>query len=392
MKWFRRHLAAKLLLLIFSIAVVPYIAVLVYNHFSEERLYTEHFLKEHREQMARAAGNVEALFAQLYRELAFLAGSVVMDDILVNDLDGRIVSLLERYKAIYDIRINLLAIDMGGRVVASTRPPHTGEPYEYYRAFEAGVGRASPVMAGENLLLLEMPVHAGIGRERVIGYVVMEYRLNNLERFNLQTRQVSTVLFDQNASRILGPEAPQFPVTGKTGIRQSKEAIWLYETLAPKLPGWYIGYRIDRTAPLTGIPGLNRFLVLMLLFGVAAIAAAAFWFSRRIVAPLGVLQRRASEMVRTQRGVGRRDRPARRLVQYASRRYQDGLRGAAAGEHLPTQAPDADDRALQPAHADGGGERVPQNGTGAAQNDRPGIQRAIQPARRRADDAVAVRV
>ena len=301
MRWFRRYLAAKLLLLTFLIGVVPYVAVLIYSHASEERLYTEHFLKEHREQMDKVAGNVEAHFAQLYRELAFLAGSVVMDDILVDDLDGRIASLLERYKAIYDIDINLLAIGLDGRVIASTRPPHTGEPYEYYRAFEAGVGRAYPVAARDDLLLLEMPVQAGLGQERVIGYVVMEYPLATLQRFNLQTRLVSTVLFDPARARYFGPEAPPFSIAGSSGIHESEDAIWLYETLAVRLPGWYVGYRIDRHEQRSAMQDLNRFLGLLLLFGVAAIAAAAYWFSRRIVAPLGVLQTRASEMVRTQR-------------------------------------------------------------------------------------------
>ena len=301
MKWIRRHLAVKLLMLTFLIAVVPFVGVLVYSHVSEQRLYTEYFLKEHHEQMAHAAANIESHLTQIYRELGFLAGSVVMDDILVNDLDGRIVSLLERYKAIYDVPIELLALDMNGMVVASTRQPHTGEPYEHYRAFEAGVGRSHPVMAGGDLLLFEKPVHLGMGRDRVIGYVLMEYPLDNLGRFNLQSRQVTTVLFDPVRSRHVGIAMPSFPVSDRTGIHQSVDAIWFYVSLAPKMPDWYLGYRIDRTEQLSMKRELNRFLALMLLFGVAMIAAAAYWFSRRIVAPLGLLQQRASEMVSFQR-------------------------------------------------------------------------------------------
>ncbi|MEJ2499873.1 MAG: ATP-binding protein [Campylobacterales bacterium] len=300
LQWHRRHLGAKLLLLIFLIAVVPYAAILVYSHLSEERLYTEHFLKEQQDQMRQVSRNVQTHFAQLYRELAFLSGSAVMEDILVDDPGGRIASLLERYKAVYDIDIELLAIGVSGRVIASTGASQKGGPYRHYRAFEAGVGHPNPVAAGDTLLL-QMPVYSGMGKERIVGYLLMEYRLDNMRRFNFKSRLAETVLFSPESSRYIGTLMPPFPAAEPKGIYETEDAIWLYGSLAEPLPGWYVGYRIDRAEQRMEMQDLNRFLVLMLLFGVGAIAVAAYWFSRRIVAPIGALQRRASEMVRTGR-------------------------------------------------------------------------------------------
>jgi len=299
--WVRRHLAVKLLLLTFLIAVVPYVAVLVYSHFSEERTYTEHFFKEHQEQMEEVSGNVESHFAQLYRELAFLSGSVVVDDMIVNDFDGKIASLLQRYKAVYDVNINLLAIAVSGRIIASTRATQIGGPYEHLRAFESGVGSPSPVTAGDNLLLLEAPIYTGLGRNRIAGYIVMEYPLGDLQRFNLRSRLVTTVMFSPSDGRHIGATVPPFDVHEQKGVYESDDAVWLYRPLAEQMPGWDLAYRIDRTEQLSAMRGLTHFLWMMLFFGIVAIAAAAYWFSSRIVAPLGVLQHRASEMVRTRR-------------------------------------------------------------------------------------------
>lgn len=301
MKWFKRHLAARLLMLIFLVAVVPYAAILVYSHLSEERLYTEHFLKEHREQMQQVSRNVRTHFAQLYRELGFLAGSVVMDDLLINDLDSRIASLLERYKAVYDLDVELLALSVNGRVIASTRLPQAGTPYEHYAAFESGVGRPAPVMTDDGIMLLQTPVYNGLGKERIIGYLVMEYRVGNLERFNVQSRESASVLFDAEHTMSVGSIPAPFGSTAKGGMYQSEEEIWLVGKLADVLPEWYVGYRIDRTEQHLAMRDLNWFLAAMLLFGVGAIAAVSYWFSRRIVAPLGVLQKQASEMVHTGR-------------------------------------------------------------------------------------------
>jgi len=296
--WFRRRLAPKLLLLIFLIAVVPYAAVLYYTYSSEERLYTEHFYKEHGERMRQVAASVKAHIEQLRRELTFLAGSVVMDDLLIDDLDRRVASLLERYKAIYDLDIELLALGTDGRVIASTDNTRTGSAYGRRAAFETARERPFPTAVDGKLVVVEVPVLAALEAKQTIGYLVMEYRLANLGRFNL-TGGAATVLFDPGNGSSIGMSPPAGGVTGAEGMRESKRTVWFYRTLSPQLPGWYLGYRVDRAQQRHFIEGLNRVLVLLLIFGMGVIAFAAFWFSRRIVAPLGVLQRQASEMVRT---------------------------------------------------------------------------------------------
>ncbi|WP_416768620.1 ATP-binding protein [Sulfurimonas sp. ST-25] len=297
--WIRRHMAAKLLLLIFLIGVVPYAAILAYTLVSEEKLYTEHFYDEHQGRMAQVVSDVEDHIEQLYRELHFLAGSVVMDDLLINDLDRRVASLLERYKGVYDLDITLLALGLNGRVVAATDVALTGKPYARYRAFERAVGQSAPVQADDGLLLLEVPVHAALGAERVIGYLVMEYKTANLQRFNLEGAPASSFFVNTETGSTIGGTLPPFRVEGLKGVVEKKRTLWLYRSLAPQLAGWYVVYHLDRALQRSLIGDLNRLLSLMLIFGVGVIAAAAFWFSRRIVAPLGALQRQASDMVRT---------------------------------------------------------------------------------------------
>lgn len=301
MRWFHTHLAAKLLLIMFMIAVVPFAGLLFYNHLSEERQYTTRLLNERHDQMNAIAETVRRHFMQLNRELHFLAGSVVMEDLLINDLDQRVALLLDRYRSIYDLHVDLIALDNEGRVVASTRTTGIGKLYRYCQVVDVASGSAMTVMTVPKIFLLQVPVYSGVLPERRIGRLVMEYRIKNLERFNQSTPDTATVLFTRD-----GTQVGTLPVHGRMAVAGegtyfTDDAIWMIRGFEPWLPGWYLGYRYDKKAQLSAIEKLNRFAVGMLLFGMIVIAVAAYWFSKRIVAPLEVLQNRASEMVRTRR-------------------------------------------------------------------------------------------
>ena len=298
-KWLRQHLAAKLLLLMFFIAVIPYAGILIYNYTNEIRSYQKYLLKEQSEQLSRMTDDVQNHFAQLYRELAFLAGSVVMEDVSESDPEGRIASLLARYQNVFAIDISLLCINLSGKVIASTRSGEVGQPYSLYPAFERGVGRASPTLAAENLLMLEQPIYADTNNARIIGYVIMEYGMGNLNRFNLQRRLAKTSLFLPESQIGVGPLWPPFALEARTGMVGKDDAIWLFSEIEPPFTGWYVLYRIDRAEQAARSKEMDYFLMLMLFVGIVAIASAAFWFSRRITAPLHTLQEKASEMVRT---------------------------------------------------------------------------------------------
>jgi len=154
MRWFHTHLAAKLLLIIFMIAVVPFAGLLFYNHLSEERQYTTRLLNERHDQMNAIAETVRRHFMQLNRELHFLAGSVVMEDLLINDLDQRVALLLDRYRSIYDLHVDLIALDNEGRVVASTRTTGIGKLYRYCQVVDVASGSAMTVMTVPKIFLL----------------------------------------------------------------------------------------------------------------------------------------------------------------------------------------------------------------------------------------------
>lgn len=297
MKWFREHLAAKLLFIIFMIGIVPYAGLLFYTHLSEERQYNAHLLSEHREQMLGTAERIREHFTQLYRELHFLAGSVVMEDLLINDLDQRVALLLDRYRSVYEEQVELIALDSDDKVLASTRVGDVGKPYRYRHVRD----EKSTIVTESSIFLLQVPVFSAVMGEKPIGRLVMEYRIENLARFNLAAPEGGTVIFGHGGMVIGTLPLPDVVTDAGTGTFVNDDAIWMVLPFEPWLPGWNLGYRLDREAQFSALEKLNRFAVLMLLFGIAAIAAAAYWFSKRIVAPLGLLQARASEMASNRR-------------------------------------------------------------------------------------------
>lgn len=300
-QWVRAHLTAKLLILIFIIAVVPYAAVLWYSYISEQKLHTEKLLLEHREQMQKSVTAINTHFEQLYREIVFLAESEVMEAILERDKARRIERLLSRYEKIYDVRVKLLIIGSDETVVASTDPAERGLPYVYFPQFKSGLGDQYPRTVSEKVMLLDTPIHSAEMPERTIGYLIMEYQLSNLERFTFSDPEAATALLNKTSMKVMGSTHVPFGVNAqREQTQKNRDAIWMSATLAPMLPHWRLLYKIKQPEQDVAVQEFERLMFWMLLLGIFLIALAAYWVSHSVVRPLVLLQRRAAEMVGSQ--------------------------------------------------------------------------------------------
>lgn len=295
-RW-RERLGLKLLTVLFIVGFLPFGLILYYSErYGEQRLSAE-AMQSQRAQMQTLAENINDELRRLERQLAFLSGVAVMEDLLVGDLDRRVTALLQRYKSAFGQEITLLAVDPRDTIIAGTAPQRLDRPYGHRDALRRSVELGHPVMIDDGRFLLGTTVHAGFERGEVIGYLLAEYDMANLARFTFESESVRAALLNAETNRSIG-RLPQIParLSGAEGMRSDRRQIVLYEAL-PELPGgWYLLYTLDRANAFAFLEDLNRYLVWLLGLGLVVIALVSYWISQRIVAPLRLLERSATEM------------------------------------------------------------------------------------------------
>ncbi len=296
MKWFRRHIRLKLLGIFFLTGFVPFLVILIYSEAYGEKRMRESVVQVQRAQMAQIRSNIRMHLSQLQRDLGFLAEVGVMDDLLIGDLDRRVDLLLHSYIGHLDLNVSMLAIGNDETVAAATSDIPVGSVYPDMPLLKSAIGGARQFALTGNRLLLYAPVHASYSMERVIGYLVMEYRLSNLSKFMVSDQSIRSALVCGTDGRQIGSRVERIGLAGRSGIRKSGRELVLYETLDDILPGWYLVYQLDKTDAFSFLSQLQRYLVMILLGGLVVIALFSYWISRRIVAPLVALEKSAGHM------------------------------------------------------------------------------------------------
>ncbi len=301
MKWLRRRLGAKLLAVLFLIGFVPFLSILVYSEYYGEKKMSAGIMTIQRAQMEQIHRNLRLHLNLLGQNLDFLAAVPIMDDLLIGDLDQRILLALKRYRRYFGENTVLSVIGKEEKVVASTDLERIGKPCRRFGRIRSAMQKGTALAQTKKQLLLYAPIHASFRPERTIGFLVLEYPLSVLSRFDLDETGVVSALVRKSDGYAVGPFRMNPEALRESGgmVKNADELI-LYTNLGDTLPGWYLVYRIDKQTVFGFITELNRYLILMLLGGVAVIALLSYWISRRIVAPLVELEAAASEMTRYQ--------------------------------------------------------------------------------------------
>ncbi len=298
LSWLRRRLAYKLLVLMLLVGAVPYLSLLFYSEAYGEKELARSVTALQQAQMQRIHTELRSHVSMLEKELSFLADVGVMDDIVVHDLDQRIEQLLHSYKNHVDYAMDLVVLGNEETVVSSTGKDTIGQPYRYAQAFRSAIGTARPIVVDGKLLLFT-PVVALFDRRRTLGYLVMEYAVDNFASFNLSDEKIASALIDPETGIGVGFSKLGISVkrlSESDGSFSTGRYLVLYHRIDDVLPGWYLVFRIDKQAAFSFLSRLRNYLWFGLVGGLLLIAAVSLWLSRRVSAPLSALERSVVSM------------------------------------------------------------------------------------------------
>lgn len=181
----------------------------------------------------------------LEKELEFLAILEVMDDVLVNDIDKRIGTFLEKRAEDFGEGIVLLA-KKEGHIVASS--------HQHYQE--------------ENMLHFSKPLFASFNQKKVLGSLLLLYPYENF-------MQLKT----DNLYKKLWLTPPSHSIKFKAPIL--KESIVVSRPLSDRLEGWSISLAHEKEDALMNIYQIERILLWGFLFSLSLLILVVWTLSKK---------------------------------------------------------------------------------------------------------------
>jgi len=196
-------------------------------------------------QLERSAKRLQHYLESLQKEVIFLSGLEVMDDILANDVDKRIGILLEKKAKDLDKGIILVAL-RNDKVIASSK--------EYY--------------AIENYLLFLAPVFASFNKEKTLGSLMLLYPYENF--LNLKV---------DNPHQQLWLHSKYLESNEQT--LNTKESISVSIQLDGRLKGWELFLSHGKEDAFQSLREVEKILLWGFLLSLALLLVVVWILSRR---------------------------------------------------------------------------------------------------------------
>ena len=284
-------LQRKVLAALLGVGIIPYFFIMLYFTYWGRDVIVQRELQTHRLQAEQTKTLIQNRLYQLEREIVFLAGLELFDDMISGDIDQRIVRLLERKRSdLQGESITLLAVDTQGAVVAASRAEEAKARVNLAALVDdPGSGT---VVSGESLILYSALKASFDGR--LLGYLVARYPLENLGRYVVSADGVRFVIGDGSRVLTAGPRE----IAGAEGAGERRR-ITVTAPFEGGLKGYQLSYSVSEEHYLGFI---NRFLVyltLLFILGVGFIIWMGRRFSAEVVAPVEALTNAADAIIRT---------------------------------------------------------------------------------------------
>ena len=291
-----RSLKSRLLMTLIIVGLLPLVILLSYSLFLSQKKMTHQIIQEEYERSHVIVRLIESDLDALQREVAFLGKLDVMDDILVEDLDQRIVRLLDQ--KIGDTNTSLIyRVYNHKQKLLVQVPSRQRDPLD----IKLTLLKSAPYIIKNRRLYIATNVSASFDQERDIGTLVLEYDLKNLERYLVKSDHVHSYLLHAETNACVGEnlQAPLQLVENRHSFIDD-DYVSVYEKMSGILEGWYLVYRVDKDVALGTLYDYVQFILIAVLVIVLLVLLLSHYFSKMMVAPIARFTEVTQEISRRQ--------------------------------------------------------------------------------------------
>ncbi len=314
----RKSLVFKTALLFTAAAVFPYLLTsLIFFNSSRKALYGE-IVKGMGTKIGLSRDTLDAKLFLIRGNAAAWAGLEVMKDILTDDVDKRIASVLEGLKRDYALAGEIYAVNQRGRIVASSNPVFTGREAEAPWLSAVLSGRKVEIDAhtsgidGNFVISFGVPVRPSVIGTRVIGALILEYRLKELEGSTLSGDIPFAAVLNKSGEVVAAFQRGTFRAEHLLSlIKTAKGDVVIspagYIIAAADSKGffdftgfgWKVVMAVEEEKALYPVRRIERISIAVGLLGMILILGLVSFFAAKTVRPLKELSETADYIAKT---------------------------------------------------------------------------------------------
>ncbi|MBI5682350.1 MAG: HAMP domain-containing protein [Deltaproteobacteria bacterium] len=314
----RKSLAIKISLL-FLVAIIPpyFLTSLLYFQNSREAIYSE-IVRGLKAETELIRENIDARLFLLRSNVMAWAGLEVMKDILTDDVDKRITSVLEGFKRDYRLTGEIYAIGKNGDVVASSNPLYIGRNIkdEYLVRGLSGeiieIDAHSSKISSRQVISFIAPINPSFLGSKPIGAIVLEYEVNGLKDVLAIGGIPILAVLNKKGEVVVSSQEGAVEKTGITDYIDGKGTATAASSRGYIVAlsvskgyfdfkgfGWRLAGAVDEYEVLSPVRWVEKESLLLGISGAVVIFILIFVFANRAVRPLKELSIMADHIART---------------------------------------------------------------------------------------------
>ncbi len=255
----------KMILLILSVSLIPYIFIMIYMGNTLQKTYYTQTEQEMLTQLKLSVDTIEQYLHTLQRDMLFMSQLDVMNDIYSKDVDRRISQLLTTKKEQLHLVGDFHVIDNQNLIIASSNPnkifqSYSGKPFftqQIYSSFD----------------------------QKPVGKMVLDFSLQNISN-----------LFKNSQDR-------HYYIIYNKKVLYKKESFKMKIDVRMPLvtkPNLIIVLEQNQEAFLSLLNRYKKWFIIAIIFGAFLISMIAFYFINRLIKPIITLSQVTEEITKKQ--------------------------------------------------------------------------------------------
>lgn len=294
--FFQKSLRNKLLLVFIAIGFLPFFILLIYTIYLSETKMVNKIVIEQLDSTELVLKRVSNHLNSLKKEVSFLASLDLMDDLLADDIDKRISRLLSKKSDDFNLDIALMSINNQGVIIASSSKKILSKKFN----IENILSSKGSYIIDKNLYIYSK-IYASFDTKKELGYLVLEYNLDNLDSYLTHENSVHSYIRNEQNGMSIGEELNlklELAKTQKTII--NSEYVIVYKPI-PSLEGdWYIVYAVDKSVALAFLYNFISLMLYISVFIFILIIYISLRYSKDLVKPIEKLTEITNDIAKTQ--------------------------------------------------------------------------------------------
>ncbi|MFK5938458.1 MAG: ATP-binding protein [Sulfurimonas sp.] len=279
--FFQKSLRNKLLVTFIFIGFLPFVTLLIYTIFLSESKIVNKIVNEQFDKTSSISQQINNKIDALTKEVKFMASIDVMDELLADDIDKKISRLLAQKSKDFNLKNNFFVLNKDATIVASSDMKNKLTKKNIEKIIK------HTIYTDDKALYITQTIRASFGKHKTIGYLILEYSLENFDTFLLFNKDSITYLINPKQNYIIGHTANlhiNFSKNENSSIT-SKHLI-VYKKMDNILKDWYIVYSVEKSVALEFLYDFIRFMLYISIPIILLIIYVSIMYANEIVKPI----------------------------------------------------------------------------------------------------------